>query len=149
MREQTRPTSVNRLLIQLGFFLILLGLLTGLAVGQFANPRLGLAAHQVGVLGGLVLVVLGLVSRYLVLGSRAAAVMTWTWIYATYANWFASVLGAVTGASRMTPIAGHATRGGATSEAVVAFLLISLAFAGIVGAALAVWGARNNVRKEE
>jgi hydroxylaminobenzene mutase len=149
MREDTRPTGINRGLVQLGFSLILLGLLTGLGVGQFANPRLALAAHQVGVLGGLVLVVLGLVSQYLALGPRAIAVMTWTWIYATYANWLASILGAITGASRMTPIAGHATTGGETSEAIVAFLLISLAFAGIVGAALAVWGARNIVRKEE
>ena len=30
----------------------------------------------------------------------------WTWVYAAYANWVASVLGAITGASRLTPIAG-------------------------------------------
>jgi hydroxylaminobenzene mutase len=142
MLEQTMSTSVNRGLVQLGFLLILLGLLTGLGVPQFANPRLALAAHQVGVLGGVVLVVLGLVTPYLVLGPRGRRVMNLSWIYATYANWLASILGAATGASRMTPIAGHATTGGAVSEAVVAFLLVSLAFAGITGAALAVWGAR-------
>ena len=148
MPEQIRLAGTNRQLVQLGFVLILLGLLTGLFVEQFTNPRLALAAHQVGVLGGLILVVLGLVRPLLVLGPRSTMVMTWSWVYATYANWLACVLGAATGASRMTPIAGHATKGGATSEAIVAFLLISLAFAGITGAALAVWGARNTVRKE-
>lgn len=133
---------MNRLQVQLGFLLILLGLLAGLAVPQFAVPRLGLAAHIVGVMGGLVLIALGALSSAFALGRLAGAVMWWSWVYAAYANWLGSLLGAITGASRLTPIAGAGRSGDSTSEAVVGFLLLSLAVAAIVGTVLAIWGLR-------
>lgn len=141
-RSRGKEILMNRLLVQLGFLLILLALLTGLAVPYFATPRLGLAAHLAGVMGGLVLFALGALAGKFALGKRAAAVMMWCWVYAAYANWVGSVLGAMTGASRLTPIAGAGRTADPTSEAVVAFLLLSLALAAIVGTALAVWGLR-------
>ena len=69
-------------------------------------------------------------------------VMNWSWTYAAYANWAASLVGAITGASRLTPIAGAGTTGTATAEAAVSFLLESLAVAAITGTILAVWGFR-------
>ncbi|HYK03803.1 MAG TPA: hydrogenase [Thermoanaerobaculia bacterium] len=108
----------------------------------FTNPRLGLAAHVVGISGGLVLIALGALAGSFALGARQSAVMMWAWVYAAYANWAGSVLGAITGASRLTPIAGAGTAGDALAETVVAFLLQSLAVAAIVGTALAVWGFR-------
>ena len=133
---------MNRLQIQLGFILILLALLTGFGMPFFTSPRLGLAAHTVGITGGLVLIALGALARFFVLGTRAAAVMMWTWVYAAYVNWLASLLGALTGASRLTPIAGAGVRGTPLAETVVSFLLQSLAVAAIVGTGLAVWGFR-------
>lgn len=133
---------MNRLQIQLGFVLILLALCTGFFMPLFASPRLGLAAHTVGITGGLVLIVLGALATAFALGRRAAAVMMWSWVYAAYANWLGSVFGAVTGASRLTPIAGAGTTGNALAESVVAFLLQSLAVASLVGTVLAVWGFR-------
>ena len=133
---------MNRLQIQLGFVLILAALLSGLAIPYFTSPRLGLAAHTVGVIGGLVLICLGALAGSFVLGARASAAMMWSWVYAAYANFVASILGAITGASRLTPIAGAGTTGDAFAEAVVSFLLISLSFASIVGTSLAVWGFR-------
>jgi len=53
---------MNRTLLRLGFVLVLLALLAGLVVPQFRNPRLGLVAHTVGLLGGLLLVVPGAVT---------------------------------------------------------------------------------------
>ena len=133
---------MNRLQIQLGFVLILLALVTGFGRPLFANPRLGLAAHTVGITGGLVLIVLGALAGSFALGTRSAAVMMWSWVYAAYANWTACLLGAITGASRFTPIAGAGTAGGSVAEAVVAFLLQSLGLAALIGTALAVWGFR-------
>ena len=133
---------MNRLQIQLGFVLILLALVTGLGMPLYTSPRLGLAAHVVGITGGLVLIALGALARSFVLGTRASAVMMWCWVYAAYANWAGSLLGALTGASRLTPIAGAGTTGDALSETVVAFLLQSLALAALVGTVLAVWGFR-------
>ena len=133
---------MNRLQIQLGFILILLALLTGFAIPELANPRLGLAAHTVGILGGLVLIALGALAGSFALGARASAIMMWSWVYTAYANWLGCLLGAMTGASRLTPIAGAGTTGDSVSEAVVAFLLVSLALASLVGTGLAIWGFR-------
>lgn len=137
---------MNRLQIQLGFVLILLALLTGFGVPLFINPRLGLAAHTVGITGGLVLIALGALAGSFALGPRSMAVMMWSWVYAAYANWAGSVLGAITGASRLTPIAGAGTTGDSFAEAVVAFLLQTLAVAAPIGTVLAVWGLRKQVR---
>lgn len=133
---------MNRLQVQLGFVLILLALMTGFGMPAFTNPRLGLAAHTVGITGGLVLIALGALAASFRLGTRSAKVMMWSWTYAAYANWVASLLGAITGASRLTPIAGAGSKGNAASEVVVAFLLQSLALAALVGTVLAVWGLR-------
>ena len=143
MAEEERAREiVNRRQIQLGFILILLGLLTGFAIPELKSPRLGLAAHNVAIMSGLILIALGMLAGSFVLGARASAVMMGSWVYAAYANWLACLLGGLTGASRMTPIAGAGTTGDALPEAVVAFLLVSLAVAAIVGTWLAVWGLR-------
>ena len=134
--------QMNRRQIQLGFVLILLALFTGFAIPSFTSPRLGLAAHTVGITGGLVLIALGALAGLFHLGRRATAVMMGSWVYAAYANWIACLLGAVTGASRLTPIAGAGTSGDALAEGIVSFLLLSLALASVVGTALAVWGLR-------
>lgn len=133
---------MNRLQIQLGFALIFIALCTGFGMPLFTNPRLGLAAHTVGITGGLVLIALGALAGSFALGRRAAAVMMWAWVYAAYANWLGSVIAAITGASRLTPIAGAGTAGTALAETVVSFLLQSLAVAALIGTGLAIWGFR-------
>lgn len=133
---------MNRLLIQLGFILIFLALVTGFGIPFLKNVRLGLAAHVVGITGGLVLVAIGALAHSFALQVRTAVVMMSSWVYAAYANWLACLLGAITGSSRMTPIAGRGTTGDVLSEAVVSFLLLSLSLAAVVGTSLAVWGFR-------
>jgi (hydroxyamino)benzene mutase len=135
---------VNRHLLQLGFILILLALFTGLAIPSFVSPRLGLAAHVAGITSALVLLALGALAPCFALGTRASRVMNWSWIYAAYANWFACLLGAITGASRLTPIAGAGTNGSPVAEGIVTFLLLSLSLAAIAGTSLAVWGLRRS-----
>lgn len=139
---------MNRLQIQLGFVLILLALLTGFLLPALANPRLGLAAHIVGITGGLVLIALGALASFFRLGRGQAAIMMASWVYAAYANWLACLLGGVTGASRLTPIAGAGTSGSPLAEAIVAFLLFSLSVASIAGTALAVWGFRKPAKED-
>jgi hydroxylaminobenzene mutase len=133
---------MNRRVIQLGFVLMLLALLTGLIVPAMVNPRLGLAAHVVGMVGGLVIIALGALAPAFALGRRSAAAMHGCWVYAAYANWLASVIGGLTGASRFTPIAGAGTSGSGAAEVIVGFLLASLSAAAIVGTTLAVRGFR-------
>lgn len=134
---------MDRRLLRLGFVLIFISLLTGFAVPRFANARLGVAAHTVGLFGGLFLIVLGVVTPMLSLGRTPAAIFRWSWIYAAYANLLAGVLAAATGASRLTPIAGAGTAGSPPAETTVAFLLVSLSFASLLGTAIALWGLRD------
>jgi (hydroxyamino)benzene mutase len=133
---------MNRLQIQLGFVLILVGLFTGFGMPLYTNPRLGLAAHIVAITGGLVLIALGALARSFALAPRSSKVMMGAWVYAAYANWAACLLGAITGASRFTPIAGAGTTGTSLAEAAVAFLLQSLSVAAIAGTGLAIRGFR-------
>ncbi len=135
---------MNRLQIQLGFVLILVALFTGFGMPLFVNARLGLAAHIVGITGGLVLIALGTLAPSFALGRRASNVMMWSWVYAAYANWLACLTGAITGASRLTPIAGAGTTGDVMAETIVAFLLQTLAVAAVIGTSLAVWGFRKS-----
>ncbi|HTS88702.1 MAG TPA: hypothetical protein VMG41_09445 [Gemmatimonadales bacterium] len=131
---------MNRSQMQLGFSLVLLGLLTGLAVPEMANPRLGLSAHLAGVAGGMFLVLLGVVAGGMTLSTRLRRVMHGCWVYATYANWAAALLGALTGASRLTPLAGAGTTGEPWAELAVGFLLITLSLAAIAGSLIALGG---------
>jgi (hydroxyamino)benzene mutase len=133
---------MNRRMMQLGFGLILLALVTGLAIPAAPNPRLALAAHTVGLLGGLVLVVVGMLAGTFVLGAGASTVLTWSWVYATYANWVGCLLAAFTGASRLTPIAGAGVSGTGLAEGVVAIIFVSEGVAALIAAGLAVWGLR-------
>ena len=135
---------MNRLQIQLGFVLILVALFTGFGMPLFVSPRLGLAAHIVGITGGLVLIALGALAPSFALGRRASKVMMGSWVYAAYANWLACLTGAITGASRLTPIAGAGTTGDVMAETIVAFLLQTLAVAAVIGTSLAVWGFRKS-----
>ena len=48
----------DRRLMWYGFFLFLLGLLTGFAEHRFTNVRMGLSAHLEGVMNGIFLVCL-------------------------------------------------------------------------------------------
>lgn len=138
---------MNRSQIQIGFVLIMLALLSGLTVPFAMTPRLALAAHTAGLMGGLVLIALGSLAGQFALGPRASATMMWSWTYAAYANWLGCLIGAATGASRLTPIAGAGATGSPAAEAVVAFLLQSLSAAAILGTGLAVWGLREGARE--
>jgi (hydroxyamino)benzene mutase len=133
---------MNRPLMQLGFILILLGFLTGLAIPFFPNPRMGVTAHNVGIIGGLVLVVVGAVAGSFRFSRRSAAAFTGSWIYATYANWLGCVVAAATGASRLTPVAGAGFTGSPIAEGVVAFIFLTEGVAALAAAGLALWGLR-------
>ncbi|WP_421718138.1 hydrogenase [Algiphilus sp.] len=133
---------MNRPLIRHGFVLILLALLTGFLLPAVEIPRLGLSAHTIAILGGVLLIGIGAVWPVFQLSARQCQVMYWTWVYASYANWLGCLIGAFTGAGRMTPVASAGAEAGAVAEAVVAALLISVALTSLVAVGLAIWGLR-------
>ena len=135
-------TDRGRRLLWFGLFLLLLGLLTGLLVPSLANPRMGLSAHLEGVMNGLLLAVLGLAWDRLVLSERAGAALFWLALYGAYANWATTLLGALLGTNRRTPIAGAGYGGLPWQENLVEVGLISLVIAIIAAFVLALWGLR-------
>lgn len=125
-----------------GLFLFLVGLLTGFAVPLLTNPRMGLSAHLEGVMNGIFLLVLGLLWEWFVLSARPRLFLFWLAVYGAYANWFTTVLAAILGTSRRTPIAGVGFTGQAWQENLIDVGLISLALAMVAACVIALWGLR-------
>ncbi|HCE56469.1 MAG TPA: hydrogenase [Prolixibacteraceae bacterium] len=115
-----------------GFLLFLLGLITGLIVPAFANPRLGVSSHIEGVLNGIFLIVLGLVWHKLALSDKALKVTYWLALYGTFANWFGILVAAVFNAGKMLGVMAGGQEGHPVAEAVVAFFLITLSIAMVI-----------------
>lgn len=127
-------------LIKHGFILIFLALITGFVIPAAEAPRLALSAHTIALMSGILLLAIAGIWHRLVLSERQLKVTYWGWIYSSYANWFAILFGALTGAGRMTPLAANGMTGTDFSELVVAFLLVSLSLAALVSASLSIWG---------
>ena len=136
-------SSLSHRLLQLGILLFLLGLLTGLAVSQTANPRMALASHIEAVMNGTFLIALGLVWPRLVLSPRQLAIAFWLVIYGTFANWAATLLAALWGAgNEMMPQAAQGRTGTQMQEMLINALLITLALAMIGASVIVLVGLR-------
>ena len=137
----------GRRLLWHGLFLFLLGLLTGLVIPQVSNPRMGLAAHMEGVMNGTFLAVLGLAWERFVLSERASAALFGLALFGTYANWACTLMGAMLGTNRLTPLAGAGRGGSVWAENVVAVGLIALTVAMITAVVIALRGLRGGTAR--
>jgi hydroxylaminobenzene mutase len=135
--------GVHRVVIRQGFLLILLALLGGVLAPFMVNPRMGVGAHTLGVLGGLVLILIGLVRPLLNLERTLWLAMHGCWFAAAYGNWGTTMLAGLTGASRLTPIAGAGTTGSPLAEAIVFGLYVMVGVTSVVGTAIGVYGLRS------
>jgi len=115
-------------LIFLGVLLFFLGLVIGLLVPLFANPRMGLSNHLEGVMNGMFIMVLGLIWTRLELSERWLKITFWALLYGSFANFTAVFIAAITGAGKMMPLAGG-HEGTQIIEIVISFLLVSLSVA--------------------
>lgn len=139
---------VNRPLVRHGFVLILLALVTGFLLPGLRIARLGLSAHTIGLLGGILLIAIGAVWPQFDLGPRQTQAMFWTWVISSYANWLGCLVGAITGAGRMTPIAADGSVSGGAAELVVAVLLLGVVVTSLVAVSLSLWGLRSRDRAD-
>lgn len=131
---------MNRNIIRHGFVLILLSLVGGLLLPAMSIPRLGLSAHTIGLLSGVLLIALGAIWPVFRLSVRQLRVMYWSWVYSSYANWLGCLVGAFTGAGKMTPLASSGAQAGALAETIVAALLISVAVTALMAVVLSLVG---------
>jgi (hydroxyamino)benzene mutase len=125
-----------------GMFLFLLGLFTGLAEANFANIRMGLAAHLEGVTNGIFLVALGVVWPELRLSARARSIAYTSVLYGTYANWGCTTLAAVFGTGALSPITAPGLKAAPWQEMLVLVGFISVSIAILGASVLILWGLR-------
>lgn len=134
-------TNIVSLLCQRGVLLFLLGLLSGFAQGFCRNPRAALSAHLTATQAGVALVAFGVMWPHLALAPAwAMPIAQMLWI-SFYVLWFAFLLAALFGASRVIPIAGQGHRAAAWQEMTVSVLMISGSLASLVsvGAIVLQW----------
>jgi hydroxylaminobenzene mutase len=136
-------TQQGRRLLWHAFLLLLLGLITGLLLKVLHNPRLGVAAHLIGIFDGVFLAMLGLAWEHFDLSERLRGFLFWSALYGTYMGWASNLAAAVFGTSRMTPIAGAGFAGEPWQENLIMVVLITVAIALIGMCLVALWGLRN------
>ncbi len=95
---------------------------------MMVNPRMGLTAHLEGVMNGMFIVILGLIWNRLIINDKWLSYTFWLTLYGSFANFVAVTIAALTGAGKMMPIAGG-KEGPTVIEAIISFLLITLALA--------------------
>ena len=134
--------TMNLSLFRHAFVLILLALVGGLFIPAMAVPRLGLSAHTIGILSGALLIAIGAIWQHFRLSARQAWLLKWSWLYSSYVNWFACMLGAVLGAGKMTPLASTNLVGAVWTEGLVSALFISVGVTSFVAVGLSLWGLR-------
>ncbi|MBP6353617.1 MAG: hydrogenase [Acinetobacter sp.] len=135
---------MNIILLRHAFVLILLSLIGGLLIPAMNIPRLGLSAHTIGVLGSVLLLAIGAIWQHFQLSPTQSTWLKWSWLYSSYINWLACMLGGFLGAGKMTPIAAAGYIGNSTVEILVAMLFISVGIASFVAVGLSLWGLRRS-----
>ncbi|AKS43373.1 hypothetical protein [Wenzhouxiangella marina] len=133
---------MNRPLIRHGFVLLLLALLGGLAVQAMAIPRLGLSAHTIGLISGLLLIALGAIWPVFRLSRQQQRLHYGCWVYSSYANWAAVLFGGLTGAGWAAPIAAAGRTGPTAAEWIMSLGLVSVAVTSLLAVSLSLWGLR-------
>jgi hydroxylaminobenzene mutase len=132
----------KRQLLWHGMFLFLLGLLVGFFVQQFANPRMGLAAHLEGVMNGTFLIALGSVWAEVRLSPRMKTAAYWGALYGTYVNWAAVTFAAIYGTGALSPILAPGRSALPWQEMVVTVGLTSVGIVIVASSVLVLWGLR-------
>ena len=133
-------------LIFLGIVLFLLGLIVGLVVPMFANPRMGVSSHLEGLLNGMFLVILGLIWPKLSLSKKWLSITFWLAVYGTFLNWFAVLIAAIFDAGKMLGIVAEGKEGSELVEGFINFSLYSLSVAMLVICITILIGLRNTMK---
>ncbi|TAH40570.1 MAG: hydrogenase [Bacteroidetes bacterium] len=141
--KNNQQVQSDRLLF-FGILLLLVGLISGLFIPVMTNPRMGLSAHLEGMMNGMLLVIVGLIWNKLIVNKRYLFFSYWLLLYASFANYIAVTIAAITGAGKMMPISGGKD-GPPIIESLISFLLISLSLAMIFACVIILIGLRRYI----
>ncbi|MDP2575995.1 hypothetical protein Q8W40_27700 [Vibrio penaeicida] len=133
-------SSLGKKLIFWGAVLFLIGLLQGVLIPSFLNPRMALSAHLAAVQSGMALMIFGLIWGLLSLEEKWLRVSYYSSIAGMYFIWLAITLVAVLGASKTLPIAGKGFSSTPVGEVVVELILYAGSGLCVLSAALIVVG---------
>jgi (hydroxyamino)benzene mutase len=137
--------AASRRMMWHGFFLFLLGLLTGFAEAHVANVRMGLAAHLEGVMNGIFLIAVGAIWANVRLAPTAKTAAFWLVLYGTYLNWLFTLLAAVFGTGALSPITAPGRSGLPWQESLVTAGFMSVGIAIVLASVMILWGLRSKV----
>ena len=144
-KSETKKQQSNKLIF-LGVILFLIGLIIGLLVPIFANPRMGVSSHIEGVLNGIFLIVLGLIWNKVDLSNKWLKITFWLAVYGTFANCFGILIAAIFNAGKMLGIVANGQEGTPVVEGIVTFSLLSLSIAMLVVCITILIGLRRNMK---
>ena len=96
-------------------------------------------------MSGLLLIVFGLLFPHLALSAALVRGTRLLCIYSGFADWLGCFYGAWAGAGTMTPVASAGRQGSSLDEAIVSFLLISVAVTAVLAVVLTLYGLRARV----
>ena len=119
-----QTSRMDKVLLVAGAGLFLAGLLQGGIVDRFTNPRMALSAHLTAVQCGTALMVVGGIWQAVSLSRPFAAFARWSIIAGMVGLWAGLTLAAVSGASRVLPIAGAGFAAEPATETLVAALIL-------------------------
>src|SRR6266536_2806768 len=115
-------------LLQMGVALFVFSSVEGFVIPYFPAPRLGLSAHTLSALQGVLLLALGLMWPRLTLGVVASRIAFWSFVYSAFAILAAYVMAAAWGAGNETmALAAGVAHGTAVQEAVIKSMAYSSA----------------------
>ncbi len=134
--------STGRRLLWHGMVLFLLGLLTGLAEQQFANIRMGLAAHLEGLMNGIFLLALGGCWSQVRLPAHLERAAFVALLLGTYGNWATTTLAAALGTAAMSPITAAGRGALAWQETLVTSGFVSVGISMLASSCIVLWGFR-------
>lgn len=132
----------HRQLLTAGILLFLLALFTGMIFPQLKNPRMGLSAHLVGLIGGLFLLGVGVVWKELTLPKHLETIAFVCVLFGAYTNLVITFLAAAFGTNQLTPLAGSGHAAAPWQENIVTIGLVLASVAMVTCCVLLLWGLR-------
>ena len=133
-------SPAGRAIAVVGGALILAGLLQGLVVDWFPNPRMALSAHLDAVQSGMAVMIAAAFWSFVRLSSALERAAWWTLAVGMVGLWIGITLAAMTGASEALPMAGSGFAARPPMESAVTMIVGGSSFALLLGWALFLWG---------
>ena len=130
----------GRALAVVGGMLFLAGLLQGLVVDHFPNPRMALSAHLDAVQSGMAVMIAAAFWSSLRLTRAIERLAWWTLAIGMVGLWLGITLAAMTGASEALPMAGSGCAARPAMEAAVTAIVAGSSLGLLLGWALFLWG---------